>query len=192
MLYASLTESKPMTLSLSEAPADDQILVGGPAGALADRSGAAGADENGAGRPNQRPELPNATQGGLPGSQHGLSDARQIHEELKALHACGNEVHLAKIARLREVYARGLCYELGYSSYQQYCDLEFGIARSTAYECLRVADALDNLTQLRRLFTEGEYRGLKCVRSLAWQLWRPSRNGSSWRGRSRSLHCEPR
>jgi len=53
-----------------------------------------------------------------------------------------------------------LFVELGYSSFAQYCDREFGLPRSTAMEYVRVARALDGLPRLRVLFGEG---------SLSWQ-----------------------
>ena len=84
------------------------------------------------------------------------SDSRQIHTQLKTLRACGNEIRLAFLDALRTLYDRSLCYELGFSSYHQYCDRELGLPRSTAYEYLRAAQALDGLPQLRHLFREGE------------------------------------
>ena len=97
----------------------------------------------------------------LPGSgEHlpdlGIAEAATLHRLLRTLHAVGNEVRLRFLQALRTFYDGNVCLELGYSCFQQYCDRELGLARSTSLEYVRVARALDGLPRLRALFGQGE------------------------------------
>ena len=86
----------------------------------------------------------------------GFPEAGTVHELLKTLQGIGNEVRLGFLDALRMLHDGNLCFELGYSSFHQYCDRELGLARSTSYEYIRVAEALDDLPRLRVLFGHGE------------------------------------
>lgn len=86
----------------------------------------------------------------------GFPDAGVVHATLRSLQAIGNDARLRFIDALRVLYECNLYYELGYASYEQYCDRELGLARSTAFEYLQVARALDGLPRLRILYGEGE------------------------------------
>jgi len=90
----------------------------------------------------------------------GIAEAHSIHEALTQLHSAGNQVRLRFLEVLQMLRDNNLFVELGYSSFAQYCDREFGLPRSTAMEYVRVARALDGLPRLRVLFGEG---------SLSWQ-----------------------
>jgi len=90
----------------------------------------------------------------------GIAEAHSVHEALVQLHAAGNQVRLRFLDVLQLLRDNSLFVELGYSSFAQYCDREFGLPRSTAMEYVRVARALDGLPCLRVLFGEG---------SLSWQ-----------------------
>lgn len=83
-------------------------------------------------------------------------DAGVVHATLRSLQAIGNDARLRFIDALRVLYECNLYYELGYAIYEQYCARELGIARSTAFEYLQVARALDELPRLRILYGEGE------------------------------------
>ena len=83
-------------------------------------------------------------------------DAGPVHELLKALHVVGNEVRLRFLEALRLLLEGRLYYELGYGSFDQYCDRELGLPHSTAHEYTRVARALDRLPRTRALFGQGE------------------------------------
>jgi hypothetical protein len=67
----------------------------------------------------------------------GVADAAKVHDLLQSLHALGNEVRLALLEALVTLHEGRLYFELGYSSFHQYCDRELGYGRSTAYEYLR-------------------------------------------------------
>jgi len=90
----------------------------------------------------------------------GIAQAHSVHEALTQLHSAGNQVRLRFLEILQMLRDNNLFVELGYSSFAQYCDREFGLSRSTAMEYVRVARALDGLPRLRVLFGEG---------SLSWQ-----------------------
>jgi len=90
----------------------------------------------------------------------GIAEAHSVHEALTQLHSAGNQVRLRFLEVLQMLRENSLFVELGYSSFAQYCDREFGLPRSTAMEYVRVARALDRLPRLRVLFGEG---------SLSWQ-----------------------
>jgi hypothetical protein len=86
----------------------------------------------------------------------GLIDTTQLHQLAKNAHAIGNEARKTLIDVLRKIRDGRLYYELGYSTFENYCDREFGIARSTAYEYMRVSAALEYLPRLRVLFSKGD------------------------------------
>lgn len=86
----------------------------------------------------------------------GLPEAGAVHERLKALRGLGNEVRLRFLEALRTLHDGHLFFELGYSSFLQYCDRELGLARSTALEYIRVAAALCGLPKLKALFGVGD------------------------------------
>ena len=86
----------------------------------------------------------------------GFADAGALHRLLRSLQSIGNEVRLRFLDALRAFHDSNLCFELGYSSYAQYCDRELGLARSTSLEYVRVARALDGVPRLRALFGQGE------------------------------------
>lgn len=88
-------------------------------------------------------------------SELGIPDAASVHALIQALHAVGNEVRLALLDALVTLHRGRLFYELGYSSYHQYCRRELGLSRTTAYEYLRAGIALSELPQLRTAFTDG-------------------------------------
>lgn len=90
----------------------------------------------------------------------GQLEAGPVHELLKALHVVGNEVRLRFLDALRLLLEGRLYYELGYGSFDQYCDRELGLPHSTAHEYTRVARAFDRLPRTRALFGQGE---------LAWE-----------------------
>ncbi|MGE3167181.1 MAG: HNH endonuclease [Planctomycetota bacterium] len=91
-----------------------------------------------------------------PADDHGVIEARTVHERLRSLLALGNEVRLEFLDALRSLHDDRLCFELGYSSFHQYCDRELGIAKSTAYEYLKVGKALAVLPGLRGMFASGD------------------------------------
>ncbi|MGE3167129.1 MAG: HNH endonuclease, partial [Planctomycetota bacterium] len=91
-----------------------------------------------------------------PADDHGAIEARTVHERLRSLLALGNEVRLEFLDALRSLHDDRLCFELGYSSFHQYCDRELGIAKSTAYEYLKVGKALAVLPGLRGMFASGD------------------------------------
>ncbi len=91
-----------------------------------------------------------------PATDPGFPEAARVHELLKSLQGIGKEVRLRFLDGLRMLYDGNLHYELGFSSFHQYCDRELGLARSTASEYLRVGRALDGLPRSRVLFREGE------------------------------------
>jgi hypothetical protein len=72
----------------------------------------------------------------------------------------GNECRLRTLQGLRALYQDNLYFELGYTSYQKYCDQELGLARSTCLEYLRAAVALEELETTRYMFSTG---------NLSWQ-----------------------
>jgi hypothetical protein len=86
----------------------------------------------------------------------GIVDAARVHAVLKELCAAGNQVRLELIRALKVVYDCRLYYELGYSYFHQYCDLELGFARSTAYEYVHTADDIERLPIVRQLFANGD------------------------------------
>ncbi|MGE3165844.1 MAG: HNH endonuclease [Planctomycetota bacterium] len=91
-----------------------------------------------------------------PVDDHGVIEASTVHERLRSLLALGNEVRLEFLDALRSLHDDRLCFELGYSSFHQYCDRELGIAKSTAYEYLKVGKALADLPGLRGMFASGD------------------------------------
>jgi hypothetical protein len=99
-----------------------------------------------------------AAAGALPGpltDASGLPDAGALHRALRQLQGAGNKVRLAFLDTLRLLFDGSLFVELGYSSFQQYCDQELHLARSTAYEYIRVVCALDGLPRVRDQFEHG-------------------------------------
>ncbi|MGE3964682.1 MAG: hypothetical protein AB7I09_11315, partial [Planctomycetota bacterium] len=51
------------------------------------------------------------------GDDHGVIEARTVHERLRSLLALGNEVRLEFLDALRSLHDDRLCFELGYSSF---------------------------------------------------------------------------
>lgn len=89
-------------------------------------------------------------------NDHGVVEAHTLLELIKSLHGTANQVRLRFIEALRTLHDERLCFELGYTSFHQFCDGELGISKSTAYEYLRVCTALERLPRLRSVFGEGE------------------------------------
>ena len=119
----------------------------------------------------------------------GIPEAHAVDALLKSLHQIGNEVRLEFLHALRILDDGNLCIELGFPSLRQYCDREFGLARSTVFEYLRVAVALDRLPRLRAVFGQG---------ALSWQQVREISRvatterksaGSSWPSKSLYVTC---
>jgi hypothetical protein len=108
-----------------------------------------GADVPDRGTETGNPALPVLAHSGLP-------DAAEVHHLLKSLQGVSHEVRLNFIDTLRLLYDGSLFFELGYSSYHQYCDRELGLSRTTCYEYLRVAMALDCLPAARAIYAQGE------------------------------------
>ena len=89
------------------------------------------------------------------GADDFVMDAGALHAAVKALHGLGNEVRVRYIEALRAMHDCRSYLELGCTSFEHYCDREFGIARSTAFEYVRVARDLEGLPRLRTLFARG-------------------------------------
>ena len=90
-----------------------------------------------------------------------LPDAASVHSLLRSLHARGNETRLQFIDALRTLHDHSLFYELGYASYRQYCDRELGLGRTTSFDYLRVARALEELPCVTALFADGRLSWLQ-------------------------------
>lgn len=87
-------------------------------------------------------------------------EAAKLHNVIVSSNRICNASHLKRIEALRALYEGYVYYQLGYSSFKQYCERVIGIAPSTGLEYVRVARALEGLPQLRTLYREGE---------LSWQ-----------------------
>ncbi len=84
------------------------------------------------------------------------ADAATVHKALQSLFRVGRRVLLCSIDALRVMRDNVHYLEIGYSSFANYCERELGLGRSTAYEYVRAAEALDELPRLRALFGRGE------------------------------------
>jgi hypothetical protein len=93
-------------------------------------------------------------------ADEALSDDDRLHKLMRTLHGIGNDVRLRFIQALRDFDDRRSYYKFGFAGLHQYCEIEFGIPRSTAYEYVRVASSLDRLARARTAFRDGK---------LSWQ-----------------------
>lgn len=85
-----------------------------------------------------------------------LSSAQRLHKRIKKLHAHGNRVRSELIAALRCLHEERTYRLLGYTELAQYCQMELGIAKSTAYEWIRTGILLDRLPGVRSLHEGGD------------------------------------
>jgi hypothetical protein len=86
----------------------------------------------------------------------GLLSEKQIHELTHKAFQVGNEGRLQFVELLGIIHDDRIYCGLGYSSFAQYCELEFRLGRSTAFDYLRVAQALPALPRTRVLFAQGD------------------------------------
>jgi hypothetical protein len=122
----------------------------------------------------------------------GIPSAVNVHNRLKSLHKLGNDARLRFIEALREMNDGNLFCELGYSNLAQYCETEFGLAKSSAFEYVRVAIALDALPSVRGLYSEGElsWHQVRSITRVATAATEAQWIAAAFDMSSRELHAE--
>ena len=82
--------------------------------------------------------------------------AQGLHELALEAFRIGNRGRLTLCESLRVLHETRLFYDLGFPSLAAYADTFFHLRRAETFECVRVAKALVELTELREAFGRGE------------------------------------